>query len=212
MRKKLFNRNFGRFEVTDMRDMRYLLDRPRISRQQRKPKSWRLAALLDQKATSACVGYAWAHWLQASPIRQRLNPNGIYTIAQQFDEWEGSDYEGTSVRAGAKVLQDLGMIHEYRWAFAADLVSDHVLAKGPVVVGTDWFIDMDEVPMKVGGRNLGGHAYLLYAFNPRTQLFGVANSWGPRWGERGRNWIAKNDLNTLLQMGGEACCGIERRP
>src|SRR5215217_2541716 len=69
----------------------------------------------DQGETSQCVGYAWTHWLHAGPTTQPkpapiVRPQDVYMGAQRVDEWPGEDYEGTSVRAGAKALQARGFV------------------------------------------------------------------------------------------------------
>ena len=153
----------------------------------------------------ACVGYGWAHWLDAAPYRQYLNPVGIYTVAQYFDEWSGTDYEGTSVRAGAKVLQLLGAIGPYLWAGNATIVANHILTKGPVVIGTNWYEGMDLLTMELTGPILGGHCYCLTGVNVLTGLFRVKNSWGGA----GEGDLPFKVLNKLLQEGGEACVGVE---
>src|SRR5688500_6601831 len=84
---------------------------------------------LDQNGYPHCVGYAWAHWLELGPVAYpgRLtneNADQIYRVAQVVDEWPGIDYAGTSVRAGAKVLQADGRIESYLWAFDAATVMD----------------------------------------------------------------------------------------
>jgi hypothetical protein len=75
----------------------------------------------NQGSTSECVAYSWVHWLEDGPFYQAsaphpiLQPNPIYTAAQKIDEWPGENYNGTSIRAGAKVLQSLGFIQNYFW-------------------------------------------------------------------------------------------------
>ena len=133
-------RIFGRHAAPDPRDRRFLF-RPRATRRRRRwwdDSRW----FGDQGTTSQCVGFAWAHWLSCSPVRNWLDPAGIYTLAQHLDEWQGNDYEGTSVRAGAKVLKRLGLVVEYRWATAVEAISAAVLECGPVVLGTQWYEGM----------------------------------------------------------------------
>lgn len=169
----------------------------------------------DQGATPECVGHGWAHWLHASPFRQFLQPHGIYTMAQHLDEWEGTDYDGTSVRAGAKVLQMLGAIGEYRWATQVVPVAKHILANGPVVIGVNWYEGMEEPDPGTGlirptGEALGGHCACLIGFDGRRGQFKLKNSWGTEWGLGGYAWIGIADLQRLLDEDGEACCGLEQ--
>jgi hypothetical protein len=102
----------------------------------------RRAFVLDQGQTPHCVGFAWAGFLEAAPhMHQLTNADGdrFYSLAQQNDEWEGENYDGTSTRGGAKALQSLGLIEgEYVWAQTEDDVWKFVLTRGPVVAGTTW--------------------------------------------------------------------------
>lgn len=166
----------------------------------------------DQDAASCCVGAAWFHWLSGSPVMgQYLDPNGIYRLAQYLDEWEGEAYEGTSVRAGAKVLAMLGFIERYEWAFSVDAIVTAVLTKGPVVVGTDWYEGMNDPDVReewlAEGRVLGGHAWLITGVDTRREAFRCRNS------HKGnaRGWLPIEDMATLLASEGEACLAIERK-
>ena len=75
-------------------------------------KIWWPGTVLDQGQTPQCVGFAWRGWMLSSPERVAANygPDGpaIYAGAQQNDEFPGTDYEGSSVRGGAKFLTASG--------------------------------------------------------------------------------------------------------
>jgi hypothetical protein len=76
----------------------------------------------NQGNTPQCVGYAWAHWIADGPIihsgvQPPISPVLIYNQAQLIDEWPGTNYAGTSVRAGAKYLQTTNKISNYYWAY-----------------------------------------------------------------------------------------------
>lgn len=177
----------------------------------------------DQGSTSQCVAYAWTHWLEDGPITQPKTPHGgaqsvvrpfdLYREAQKVDEWPGEDYDGTSVRAGAKVLQSMGFVREYRWAFTVDTVVKAVLSVGPVVVGTNWYSGMFEPDSEglidVTGGVVGGHAYVLNGVNVRRGLFRVKNSWGRDWGRHGHALIGIEDMSRLINEQGEACLAVE---
>ncbi len=205
---------FGRYPSEDERDRKYALSLS-VSDKQRKmwtDTNWEG----DQKATPRCVGYAWAHWLDAAPLRQFARPDGIYELAQAVDEWEGTDYDGTSVRAGAKVLERIGYIGGYQWAFDVEQVVEAILQVGPVVVGTDWLSGMlrpnAEGLIRATGRSVGGHAYLLSGVDRQQGKFRVKNSWGTRWGVQGRAYLPIEDFARLLSRQGEACLGVELVP
>jgi hypothetical protein len=174
----------------------------------------------EQGRTPHCVGYAWAHWLSDGPIihpRAKLptvDPVQIYRTAQTLDEMAGENYHGTTVRGGAKTLVKLGLIHSYYWAgndFGA--LCRAVLEVGPVVVGTDWYEGMLN-PSKTGmlrmaGRVIGGHCYVLNGINMKTGAFRLKNSWGRRWGIQGRAQISFADMQRLLRNHGDACLATE---
>lgn len=171
----------------------------------------------DQGALPQCVGYSLAHWLENSPITHKATPpvvppSVIYSQAQKIDEWPGEDYDGTSVRAGAKVLQDMGFIGEYRWSFDLATTIDAVLTKGPVVVGTNWYESMfypTNGLIKVSGNVAGGHAYLINGVNTNNKLFRIKNSWGQSWGIKGRAYISFSDMERLIHEDGEVMLGVE---
>jgi len=169
----------------------------------------------NQGATPHCVGFAWMHWLTNSPIVNWIDPHGIYRIAQQFDEWKGTAYDGTSVRAGAKVLNWLGLIKEYQWCWDLQTLISTVLEKGPVVVGTEWLGGMEKPDshgiIQAIGASLGGHAYLITGVSVPRGLFRIKNSWGRGWGKGGRAYISFEGMEKLIGMDGEVCLAVEGR-
>jgi hypothetical protein len=187
--------------------------------------TWSCGAVLDQGAEGSCVGHAWAHELIARPLVMasitQLFAVSVYHEAQRIDEWPGGSYlgaspryEGTSVLAGAKVIQREGYIAEYRWAFGLD---DRVLAlgyKGPAVLGIDWHESMFDPDasglLHVTGSAVGGHAILANGVSIAKRLVRLHNSWGPDWGLNGEAFISFDDLRALLGRGGEACIPIGR--
>lgn len=206
-------RKFGRIHQPDRRDLRFAIRKATSSR---KRKTWKDGTpSLDQATTPKCVGFGFSHWLLNDPIRQYIDPAGIYQFAKTLDGMGGGD--GTSVRAGAQVLKALGFISEYRWAFDLDTLIYTLLEEGPVVVGTEWYSGMDAPTgpnwrLTPTGRYRGGHAYLLNAVDTVAQTFGMKQSWGVRWGNSGRAVISFADMEKLLRADGEACLAVERRP
>lgn len=204
-------RIFGRDFLPDVRDRRFAM--PRL-KSRRRSRTWRTGPTQDQLDQPACVGFAWFHWFLCQPIRQYpIAPLGIYRFAQFFDEWEGVDYEGTSVRGAAKALTHSGHIGEYRWAFSIEALIDHVLERGPVVLGTNWYAGMsdpnDESLIRPTGELEGGHAYLCHGVDLRRGRAKLQNSWGGYYGNSGKVAIALDDLEVLLDQDGEACTATE---
>jgi hypothetical protein len=131
-------------------------------------------------------------------------------------KWEGTDYDGTSVRASAKVLQSRGLISEYRWAWSADEVAAALLEVGPVVVGTNWYSSMFRVGedrmlrIEPTASVAGGHAYALTGVNLSRGWVRVKNSWGRGWAYNGHARMALETLDRLIGEDGEACLALER--
>lgn len=213
----------GRIKIEDPRDKQYLMPRRVPVPAGTRSRMWYSRGVLDQGATSQCVAYAGTKYLTSGPIMNTppAPPATIYTECQKVDEWPGENYDGTSVRALFKVLQGWGIVGEYRWAFEVEPVIEHLLARGPVVMGTNWHREMF-TPDRWGyiqpsGPIDGGHAWLLIGAsrdrknpNGTTGAVRMVNSWGPNWGEQsGRAWITFAHLDMLIKADGEACTATE---
>lgn len=213
----------GRLQATDLRDTAHpmLLSAPAAAEDitNRWKTWWDGTFWPDQGETSQCVEYAWHNFMSTRPVN---SPNkapfweygSVYASAQRdYDEWEGEDYDGTSVRAGAKALQALGLISGYRWAWDLETVVRHALFEGPVVMGTNWYTSMfypnTSGIVEVRGSVEGGHAYAITGVNTRTGLARCKQTWGRGWGKLGRFWIKFDDLARLIDEDGEACIATE---
>jgi hypothetical protein len=193
---------------------------------------WKRGVQLDQGQDGACVGFSWTQELFASPVRVAITPpvdpngfaTGIYHRARQLDDTPGENYEGTSVLAGAKTIQEAGWMTSYRWAFGIADVIQALLYNGPVVLGIPWYDDMFTPDLygeiHKGGGLAGGHAILATGYHgakqmhpassrPARPMIHLQNSWG-EWGQDGGAWIEDKALSELLHEDGEACVPIGR--
>jgi len=218
---------FGRVYKEDKRDLDFKIDEilttidmPDISEKFWWADGW----TGNQGATSHCVSYSWSHWFEDGPVIQdaiigRQKPvydtTILYNTFRKYDGIEGN-YDGTTVRAGAKTFQKLGIINEYRWAQTIEDVINTLLYLGPMVVGTKWTEGMNNPSsaqhiIRPSGRASGGHAYLLNGINMEKELFRIKNSWGSTWGYRSAAYIRFSDFEKLLKDRGEACVAFENK-
>lgn len=189
----------------------------------------------DQKVESACVGFS-SSWMMSILNRQFYDAFWLYHAAQEVDEWPGTAYEGTSVRAGMDVLRDQGhkILHhhkhthdvelsagitENRWATNVDEIRTCVANGVPVVLGANWYDSFDRPQYKSGsywvpdssrvslGNIRGGHAFCLYAVSDKKEAFKITNSWGVAYP---LTWFPYETVARLLNEYGEATTITDR--
>lgn len=201
---------------------------------------WVPGVVLDQGAEGACVGFGCTAEAMASPVRwgpvdpdihgpwATINPaqraaGEVYRRAKEIDEWEGVDYDGTSVRAGMLVGRERGWWEGFRWAL--NMVELRTaLELGPVVVGVEWRSSMYEAPggvLTATGHVVGGHCILVTGYTPLRRFAGslangpayrLRNSWSASWGANGSAYIRADELDRILfGSGGEAAVPIGRK-
>lgn len=191
-----------------------------------KTKTWLCSQVLDQGREGACVGFGCAHELIAEPVPVRGVTNKLarelYYAAQRTDQWPGGEYpgatprySGSSVLAGAKVLQEQGYITEYRWGFGLEDLQMAVSNIGPAVIGVHWYSNMFRPDangfIHVTGTVKGGHCILVRGIDVEKQAFLLHNSWGPTWGRNGTCWISFSDMGKLLAEEGEVMIPMRRQ-
>lgn len=172
----------------------------------------------DQGETSECVAYSAKGMINTSPLsallpssqRLHIETTPVYKLAQTLDVWPGESYDGTSVLAGCKALKQLGLIREYRWCFGLDDVLKTLSSYGPVTIGIAWYNSMfrtdsaGNLTVDYNSGLAGGHAVEIIGINTSRKTVVITNSWGERWGDRGRCYMSWDDLGTLLEDYGEA--------
>ncbi len=213
----------GRLLQKDKRNLNYLMPKITVPAQVRR-RYWAGGAVLDQGDTPQCVGYAGFGWLTGGPVTNKpdFTPADLYTWARQKDEWPGEDYDGTSTLGLMKALKDKGYISEYRWATDAETLVAWILAKGPVIVGTNWYRDMFTPDIHTGfiypnhSANDGGHEWRIVGADRDKHCpdgtigaLRMVNSWGHGWGELGRAWVSIPVMDRLNKEDGEAVTPTE---
>lgn len=183
-------------------------------------KVWKPARVTNQGDESSCVGHACWKLLESepfvSPHSHLITPSYIYVEAKKVDEWQGVDYDGTSIRAGLSVLKREGLIQAYYHAEGFDDALEYLLKRGevggPLVLGLRWtdsmFYPDTKGVIRPEGSGGGGHAVLAYAANWDARMVTIRNSWGESWSVGGDCLISFDDLEMLLSEDGSACAAV----
>lgn len=214
---------FGRIEIYDRRDDDYPADvfLKSLPNLQLSSRYWYCDGWSgDQGSSSHCTAYSWLAYLHDGPVVQEhftqkpmYNPADLYKKLQENDGVIRPSYDGTTVRAGAKVMKKLGFIKEYRWTRNVEDITKALLVFGPVIVGSHWYTDMMKpdanAKISVSGNSIGGHAFLLNGVDVNKNLYRIKNSWGRRWGIQNHGFIDINDFQKLIDKGGEVCIPLE---
>lgn len=219
LNNKSSEHGLGRIHVPDERDKNFPLRQLLPTEIKITHKAWYSNAWWgDQLDTPMCVGYSLAAWVEDGPIGHSgippiVKPEDIYNNAQKLDEFPGEDYDGTTVRAGAKYLQSIGYIQSYHWGANLQDAIDALLTLGPVVIGINWYEQMFDVNskgfIKIGGDIAGGHAIKADAINVTDKWIRLKNSWGRNWGHVGYCYISFDDFARLISEDGECLLAIE---
>lgn len=169
--------------------------------------SWPLhGTALNQGQTGSCTAQALSQWLNTSPeradelrLRTEANARALYheeTIVQGGPVYPPNDPGGSGV-AVCTAAKKLGLIAGYTHAFGIDHAKG-AISLSPFIAGTNWYqsmftpdpnglvsIDESQISPETGKPVAGGHEYLVYGYDPATDLWSMRNSWGPHWGIHG---------------------------
>lgn len=176
-------------------------------------RTWSLSMQLDQGVIPGCTGWSATQIQLTTPrIWFGLNDQSAlawYYEAQRNDEWDGEDYEGSSVLGACQAGIKKGYLNAYYWATTLDEIRHGVSQYGPMQIGSRWMTGMMEPDSDFWvyptGSEEGGHAYELGAYNEPGDYFWIYQTWGGLWGDRGKARIRAEDLGSLVLDGtGEA--------
>jgi hypothetical protein len=213
--------SFGRLYAPDARDQPLMSPAVRVSTARQKRPARKVHRLLwhgNQGDKPHCIGYAWYALLRAAPVLNREPlPDPLYFDAQKHDNITGTDYDGTTVRGGAKALQKVHhKLMGYGFTNSVEDVCNWLAFYGPCVWGTRWYEDMlypDATGLvQVSGSVVGHHAYAVLGHDDRQRVLICQNSWGLAYGKRGRFLLRYEDAQRLLDEDGEACAPTELLP
>lgn len=186
----------------------------------------------DQGEEGACVGHGILGCLMCQPhgFQPEIDPTEyafeFYHEIQDKDDWAGcskqptcavspasENYSGTSVKAGAKVAVERGLITEYRWAMGLDECLAALATIGPVVLAIPWFESMYSTVnglVVVSGKQVGRHAIQVPQVDFEARQVEWQNSWGLKYGVNGRARLSFETLGQLLSAQGECLVPIKK--
>lgn len=177
-------------------------------------RPWKTA--LDQDGVGACVGFAGAGWMGASPTRTPVTNKTGFDLYAECKKIDGYPGEGTWARVLLEVLRAQGRIANYLWAQTPADLRQWILLKGPVMVGTAWYdsmMDTDQYGfVHRRGTIIGGHEYLVTGYNRSRGVYRAINSWGTGWGQKGRFWVGEDDLHALIWTDWGDAAGVVEQP
>lgn len=178
---------------------------------------------LDQGSEGACTGFGCAHVLATTPGAVPMtNDDGqtLYVWARRDDEWEGEDYDGSSVNGVMRASRTLGRIKGWRWCETAGELRHAISYHGAVEAGSDWLTNMfqpgEDGYLDVSGDVAGGHAYAVTGYRPARDRgltavdYRMENSWSEEWGDAGGAWLRDVDAYRLwFSRYGELACPVK---
>ncbi len=101
-------------------DSRDLIYRPALVRLEKsRTPAWKNLTILDQGSEGACTGFGLAAVInylnRERGTKTRVSARMLYKMARFYDEWEGEDYDGSSVRGAIKGWFKNGVCTEKSW-------------------------------------------------------------------------------------------------
>lgn len=142
----------------------------------------------DQGQEGACVGFSLSRamsWLN----RKSYDGFWLYHEAQKIDEWEGENYEGTSVRAACNVLKTVGHSRVYDGRTLNPSEQHGIQAYR-------WATDINDVLNVVGG------------IQKERGAITFRNSWGMSYPHK--VWLPAETAQRLIDEDGEVAVITDR--
>jgi hypothetical protein len=199
--------------VEDMRDWNVEKVEALIADGSAVPLEWSVPRILDQGDNGTCVS---AGILGACDCDDETHTDSKFTsddIVPFFLKISGHGQlpdGGAEVREGLKAAKAAGYIYAYSLLKTVAEIKSWLEKHGPVVIGTDWFSDMDTPDgsgkVTVGGYVRGGHC--IYG-NGDVDGMDFVNSWGDRWGFYGGFFVTPSDFAKLMNGDFEAWAVVQ---
>ena len=170
---------------------------------------------------AACINYLYKKSGQDIQVSARM----LYEMAKRSDEWPGEEYDGSSLRGAIQGWKNMGVCKDSEWEFKttnrgeltikrAKDARNHTIGAyyrlkpeithfhaalnevGIIAVSAKvhkgWNNPRDGI-IEYHENEEGGHAFAIVGYN--NDGFWIQNSWGDRWGNKGRALWSYEDWN-----------------
>lgn len=179
-------------------------------------KRWESPAILDQRDTGHCVGFAAAAFLLDEPVQDPgINDDTGHTLYYECKVIDGEPRaeNGSNVRSAGEALLMRQRIAAYAFAESVADIRDWLLVNGPVQWGSVFLNGMFDLNasgfMVPSGGVAGGHSWMWVGYDSLYDVFTGQNSWGTPWGENGYFKMHGEDVESLWKQDAEAMMTLE---
>lgn len=188
--------------------------------------------VLDQGNEGACTGFALASTINVllaqRDTTEKVSPYMLYRMAQMHDEWEGEDYEGSSIRGALRGWHNMGACEAHLWKkrrknitreaaknarktrlgpyyrLQKDVTSFHAALNevGVLIVSAHvhdgWDDPIGSIKAPATMDKENAPAHAFAIVGYNAEGFLVQNSWGDTWGGDGRTIWTYDDWDHSL--------------